>query len=64
MIWFSLSSIFMTMCNYKTDVVRTLHSTLFEGKCLAFRWLVNVGCLSTLHYPYIIPTYPLFSLSQ
>ena len=56
MIWFSLSSIFMTMRNYKTDVVRTLHSTLFEGKCLAFRWLVNVGCLSTLHSPYIHST--------
>ena len=56
MIWFSLSSIFMTMHNYKTDVVRTLHSTLFEGKCLAFRWLVNVECLSALHSPYIHST--------
>ena len=36
-LWFSLSSIFMTMRNYKTDVVRTLHSTFFDGKYLVFR---------------------------
>ena len=34
----------------------TLHSTLFSGKPLIFKYIQNVGCLSTLHSTYICPT--------
>ena len=36
--------------------VTTLHATLFRSSILIIRWLVNVGCLSTLHSTYICPT--------
>ena len=40
----------------ETDAATTLHPTLFKDKTLVIKQLQDVGCLSTLHSPYIKPT--------
>ena len=45
--------------NSGMDVATTLHSTLFGVNLHCFKQLQNVGYLSTLHSPYIRPTFAL-----
>ena len=52
----SLVSWFACRGNFTVDVAGTLHSTSFASKHLIVRQIRNVGCLSTLHSPYIFPT--------